>query len=87
MHIIALADKDEGVYSVINEFGDHVIYMFEEEDDAERYLGLLEASEDVPELRVLEFNPEVIIKVCEDRGYKYTIIKPDDIVVPPRNYD
>lgn len=87
MYIIALSEKEEGVYSVINEFGDHVIYMFEEEDDAERYLGLLEASEEVPELCVIQSDDDMMIKICENKGYKYTIIKPDDIVVPPRNYD
>lgn len=87
MYIIALAGREEGVYSVINEYADHVIYMFEEEDDAERYLGLLEASEEVPELCVVESDADLIIKICEEKGYKYTIIKPDDIVVPPRNYD
>jgi len=87
MYIIALAGREEGVYSVINEYADHVIYMFEEEDDAERYLGLLEASEDVPELCVVESDIDLMINICESKGYKYTVIKSNDIVIPPRNYD
>lgn len=45
MFLITLQEHDEGVYSVIDMEGDHVVYFFEEEDDAERYLGLLEAQQ------------------------------------------
>ena len=42
MFILTIEGKeDRGAYSVENESGDKILYLFEEEDDAERYLGLL----------------------------------------------
>ena len=46
MYLLALSGKeDEGAYSVLDEDGEKALYLFEEEDDAERYAGLLEAEE------------------------------------------
>ena len=43
MWIITLKDKrDEGAYSVYDKYGNKVLFMFEEEDDAERYAMMLE---------------------------------------------
>jgi hypothetical protein len=85
MYLICLQDHPDGVYSVVNEEGDNVIFFFEEEDDAESYLGLLEANNynDLPDLQIIELDIEVASKVCETRGYKYTIITPDDVIIPP----
>lgn len=88
MFLITLTEHPDGVYSVIDEEGDHVVYFFREEDDAERYLGLLEAnSEDLPELMTYEVDSKAGIGMCEMRNMKYLIIEPDDIIVPPRYYD
>jgi len=85
MYLICLEDHPEGVYSVINEEGENIIFFFEEEEDAERYLGLLEANNnnDLPDLQIIELDYEVGSKVCESKGYKYTVITPDDLVIPP----
>ena len=40
-----------------------IVSLFEEEDDAERYAGLLEA-EDYPEMSVVEIEEEVAISAC-----------------------
>ena len=90
MFLITLAEHSDGVYSVVDNEGDHVVYFFKEEEDAERYLGLLEANdykETLPPLTTHEVDPKTGIKVCEMKGMKYTIIEPDDIIVPPRDYD
>ena len=43
MHIITIDGKeDAGAYSVQNELGGDVLYIFEEEDDAVRYAMMLE---------------------------------------------
>jgi hypothetical protein len=85
MYLICLEDHPEGVYSIINEEGEHVIFFFEEEEDADRYLGLLIANNDdsLPDLQVIELDGDVAAKVCEAKGYKYTVITPDDLVIPP----
>lgn len=85
MYLICLQDHPDGVYSVINEEGENVIFFFEEEDDAESYLGLLEANNynDLPDLQIVELEYEMAAKVCEARGYKYTVITSDDVIIPP----
>lgn len=83
MFILTSTDNDnEGAYAVANEYGDNVLFIFEEEDDAERYLGMLE---DIgyDELEVTEVDPEVAIMACDHLDYNYAIITPNDIVVPP----
>ena len=43
MFILTILGKErEGAYSVINEDGEHVLYLFEHEDDASRYAMMLE---------------------------------------------
>lgn len=83
MFIITLDGREEeGAYSVINEDGDHILYLFQEEDDATRYAMMLEDN-DYPEMHVLEVEDEIMIKACEIHDYEYVIITPNDIVVPP----
>ena len=83
MFILAISGKEtEGAYSVLNEDGEHVIYIFVEQDDAVRYAMMLE-EEGSPEMHVIEIEDKVMIKTCEMHGYSYTIITPDDIVIPP----
>lgn len=87
MFILTIADKeDEGAYAVTDADGEKALYFFEEEDDAERYAGLLEA-EDYPEMSVVEVDDDMAIKTCEVYGYNYVIITPNEFVIPPRDYD
>ena len=72
----------EGAYSVANDLGEKVLYIFEQEDDAARYAMMLE-EENYPDMTLLEIEDEVIIKTCEQNGYHYTIITPNDIIIPP----
>ena len=53
MFILTIAGKErEGAYSVEDEHGDQILYLFEEEDDAERYVMMLE-EQDYPEMNIL----------------------------------
>lgn len=90
MFLITLAEHTDGVYSVLDEEGDHVVYFFENEDDAERYLGLLEANDEdnsLPPLVTHEIDSRSGIGMCELKGMKYVVVQPDDIIVPPASYD
>ena len=58
--------------------------MFEEEDDAERYRLLLESDED-GEMNVIEIDDALAIMTCKRYNYKYAVITPNDIVIPPKN--
>ena len=83
MFILTVAGKEnDGAYSVTDDEGSQILYLFEEEDDATRYAMMLE-QEDYPEMHVIEVEDEVMIKTCEVHDYNYTVITSDDIVVPP----
>lgn len=85
MYIITIEGReDEGAYSVTNEDGDQVLYLFEEEDDAVRYALMLE-DRDYPEMHVIEVDDDLIFKACDSHGYQYAVITPNDIVIPPEN--
>ena len=87
MFILTIAGKErQGAYSVPDEEGDQILYLFEEEDDALRYAMMLE-EEDYPEMHVLEVEDEVMIKTCESHGYNYTVITSNDIVIPRADHD
>ena len=86
MYILTVHGKEtEGAYSVQDDEGQHILYLFEEEDDATRFAMMLEDDQDYPEMHVIEVEDEVMIKTCEVHDYNYTVITSDDIVVPPDN--
>ena len=87
MYILSLLGKEgEGAYAVTNDDGHKALYLFEEEDDATRYAGLLEANEAIP-LTVVEIDDKLAVDTCQKHKYKYVIISADDIVIPPKDYD
>ena len=87
MYIITVSGKEkEGAYSVVDDNGEQVLYIFCEEDDAERYALQLEEL-DYPEMNVLEVEDEIMIKTCEMHDHRYTVITTDDIVIPPDQDD
>lgn len=87
MFILTLdGNVTEGAYSVENEYGEKTLYFFVDEDDANRYAELLEA-DGYPLLTSIQVNDDMAIKVCEHYKYRYTIINPEDFVIPPREYD
>lgn len=84
MYLLTLRDrKDDGAYAVHNKYGDKVLFLFEEEDDATRYALMLEDQEET-EMEVVEVDDELAIKTCKMYNYKYAVITPNDIVIPPK---
>ena len=62
MYIITIHGQEkEGAYSVTDDDGDQILYLFEEEDDAMRYAMMME-DQGSPELHVIEVEDEVMIK-------------------------
>lgn len=87
MYILTLEGREEqGAYSVTNQKGQQILYLFEEEDDALRFAMMLE-EDDYPPLTVIEIEDDLIIKTCEVNGYEYAIITENDIVIPPEQND
>ena len=84
-----LASKNssqQGAYAVENQNGENVLFFFEEEDDADRYAMLLQAQED-RSLSVIEIEEALAIRTCKMYNYRYAVIKPEDIVIPPNKLD
>ena len=75
--------QDNGAYAVLNRYGEKVLFMFEEEDDAERYAMMLNYDEKDTELNVIEIDDALAITPCKMYNYRYAVIKPEDIVIPP----
>lgn len=85
MFLLTLKDrKDDGAYAVQDRYGEKVLFLFEEEDDATRYALMLEDQEK-KEMEVIEVDDDLAIKTCKVYNYKYAVITPEDIVIPPKN--
>jgi hypothetical protein len=87
MYLITLDGKeDQGAYAAVDEFGNHILYIFEEKDDAIRFAMLLE-EDDYPKMNVSKVEKKVVIMACEINDYEYRIFTPNDIVIPPQQED
>lgn len=85
MFLLTLKDrKDDGAYAVQDQYGHKVLFLFEDEDDATRYALMLEDQEE-KEMDIVEVDDDLAIKTCKLYNYKYAVITPDDIVIPPKN--
>jgi len=83
MFILTIYGKEtQGAYSVTDEEGEQILYLFDEEDDAMRYAMMLE-EEGSPDMHVIEVDNEIMVKTCEIHDYKYSIITKNDLVIPP----
>ena len=85
MFVLALADQPDGVYSVYDEEDKKVIPIFQLEDDADRYLLQLQENISYPKMEVVEMEDHVIIDACQQKGQPFTVITPDDLLIPPDN--
>ncbi|MEM8722582.1 MAG: DUF3110 domain-containing protein [Cyanobacteria bacterium P01_G01_bin.39] len=72
---------NEGIHTV--QMGDrNTILMFQEEDDAIRYAGLLEA-QDFPEPKVEEIDAEEVEQFCRQADYDFKMIESGQLELPP----
>ena len=82
-----VGSTDDGAFSLKNDEGESVLCIFEENDDAERYVMLLNESEKYPAMEVYEVDNDVVVHACEMHGYEYVVITKNDIVIPPFDDD
>ena len=87
MFVLTIENHPEGVYSVFDEADNSVIPIFLANDDAERYLMMMKSDEEYPPMQVVEMEDHVIIGACQDRGQRFSIITPDDFLIPPDDSD
>ena len=77
MFILCLEGKEnEGAYALQNKDSERVLLLFEEPEDAERFGVLLEADDS-----------ESMIEMCEKSGYNYTVVSPNELIIPPSHHD
>tara|TARA_B100001250_G_C19582302_1_gene692631 strand:+ start:216 stop:479 length:264 start_codon:yes stop_codon:yes gene_type:complete len=83
--LLTLKDHaNDGAYAVEDRFGHKVLFLFEQEDDATRYAMMLEDQEEKI-MDVIEVDDNMAIKTCKAHNYKYAVITPNDIVIPPKS--
>ena len=88
MYLLTLKTRrEDGAYAVQDRHGDKVLFLFEEEDDAERYAMMIGDQEDNANLNVVEIDDSLAIMTCKRYNYKYAVITSNDIVVPPPKND
>lgn len=80
MYLIAI--NNNGAFSVIDEEGDKVIYLFQEYDDVSRFAMQLEEC-GFDKTEIIEYEDKQLLRTCELTNTKYAVIRPDDVVVPP----
>ncbi len=77
---------NEGIYTLEIE-GNNIIVAFEQEDDAIRYAGLLEA-QDFLSPTVERIDSEDLKEFCDEANYDLNIVPTDALLVPPeKNVD
>ena len=88
MYLLTLKDKkDDGAYAVHNRMGEKVLVLFEEEDDASRYAMLLKEDEEDADMEIVEVDGPLAIRTCKMYNYRYAVVTPNDIVIPPKLND
>ena len=84
MYLLSLdRNPADGAYAVADKYGEKVLFLFQKEDDAERYKLQLESQED-NNMKVIEVDDNLAIITCRRYNYKYTVITPNDIIIPPK---
>ena len=86
MWLLTEEGSREGAYAVKDNAGEKVLFLFQQEDDAQRYCMQLKETDEV-DMEVVEVDEEVAIKACEMYNYKYSVITTNDFVIPPLQDD
>ena len=82
MFILTIEDHPEGVFSLHDDDENRIVPIWTKNDAAQRYLMMIQ-EEDYPPMQVVEMEDHVIIGACQDRGQRFSIITPDDFLIPP----
>tara|TARA_B100000212_G_scaffold320787_1_gene278882 strand:+ start:374 stop:631 length:258 start_codon:yes stop_codon:yes gene_type:complete len=81
---VLLDEKTGGVYAVRDDDSvERVVQLFIDKDDADRYYEMLQVSGYPRLLEVKEVEEDAVKENCKNYGYRFTVITPNDIVIPP----
>ena len=66
MFLLTLKDrKDDGAFAVEDDSGDKVLFLFEQEDDAERYAMMINEQDVKRQMDIIEVEDELALKTCK----------------------
>ena len=72
MWLLTIKDKQtEGAYAVPDEYGDKVLFLFEQEDDAERYAMMINEQDAKRQMDIIEVEDELALKTCRTVSYTH----------------
>ena len=74
--------ENEGIYSRLGADGVNLVLLFEVEEDAGRYIDMLEA-QDFPSARAVEIETADLLAFCDEGGHALGLVPADAVVVPP----
>ena len=81
---VLLDKRTGGVYAVRDDDRkERVVQIFLDKGDAVRYYDMLLADDYPRKLSVTEIEEEQVKENCTMNGYAFSIITPDELVVPP----
>mgnify|MGYP001194645227 FL=1 len=79
-----LTEQDTGgVYALPNNKNVKTVHMFEQKDDAVRYLEQLQAIDYKRKLELMEIDVDSVAINCDKFGYAYSIVTKNDLILPP----
>tara|TARA_Y100000004_G_C8765655_1_gene348507 strand:- start:90 stop:344 length:255 start_codon:yes stop_codon:yes gene_type:complete len=78
-----LTDKSSGgVHAILNAERQKTVQVFEQEDDAIRYVTHLEAQDYPDELEIMEIDTDIVAMNCDNYGYSYAIVGANELLIP-----
>ena len=83
MMFVLTDKKTGGVYAVNNIDDVKTVHMFQQKEDAQRYMHLLEANDYSQQLDLMEIDVDAVAVNCEKFGYQYSIVSKNDLIIPP----
>jgi hypothetical protein len=83
--IIQKTKSTTGAYAIYNDKYEKILLFFEDLDDAERYAMMIETEYEDRTTKTVEVNPRLAVETCNRKNINYTIITPDDFIIPPKN--
>lgn len=75
--------KTGGIYAVQSKGLKKTVHIFEQEEDAQRYIDMLNAEDYKDELEILEVDTDIVAMNCNKYGYSYSLVLKNDLVIPP----
>ena len=86
MYILTISgQEEEGAYAVEDDYVDKTPLFSSRKRMTQNVMPCSWISDDFPEMDVVEVDSELAISMCNKYNYRYSIISPNELVIP--HYD